>query len=96
MGFLFLLETLKQKQTHPLSLYVTPIQPKHFHNLKGKFNKRFECFKSQFWSKLRSMATAISTIIGKALPYINSFPQFSGQLVFMEAALGDQNLQNNG
>ena len=48
MGYLFLLQTLKQKQTHPLSLYNKSIQPKHCHNLKGKFNKRFECLKSQF------------------------------------------------
>jgi len=40
------------------------------------------------------MATAIPTIIGAALPYIITFPQFSGLLVFREAALDDQNLQN--
>jgi hypothetical protein len=40
------------------------------------------------------MATAIPTITGTAVPYFISFPHFSGQLVFMEAALDDQNLQN--
>jgi len=40
------------------------------------------------------MATAIPTIIGAALTYIISFPQFSSQILFIEAALDDQNLQN--
>jgi hypothetical protein len=40
------------------------------------------------------MATVISTIIGTALPYIISFPNFSAQLAFVGVELNDKNLQN--
>jgi hypothetical protein len=40
------------------------------------------------------MAAAIPTIIGTALPYIISFPNFSDQLAFVGVELDDKNRQN--
>jgi hypothetical protein len=71
MGFLFLLQIFKQKQTRPVRLYIVSIQPQHYVH-----NQRSGCLKSHFLTKLSCKATSIPRIIGAGLAYVGfvSFP----------------------
>jgi hypothetical protein len=95
MGFLFLLEIFKQKQTCPVCLYIMSIQPQHYMIWQGYSTRGLAVSKHTFdWNWvarplpfLESLAQVWHTLVS-----FLHFPE--GRPVFVEAAWDYQNLQN--